>query len=151
MTNSSIGQAPPDSFRLAVAGYALLATGIPMCLGMAIASWSRWGLNAFVTGLFVAITSCILMTLVLGLGVTERRRWWRRWMRGAGTALLVGWVITLLIALAFPLGLISLSPGANPRLGSIDWTGLVILLALSLPAYWLLRTLRDPYWRAGEL
>lgn len=140
---------PPSSFPFALAGAALLSTGVPMCLGMSVASWSRWGLNAFIMGLYTAILSCLVTSLVMGLGVRNRRRWWRRSVRGIAVAFPAGWLITLTLSLAHLLGLLAPSASANPRLGPISWTGLVILLALALPTYWLLRTSRDPYWQAG--
>ena len=150
MTAWDAGLRPPDSFWWAVPGLSLISGAIPMCTGMALMPLSPWGVNAFATGLFVAMGFGMALALPLGLGLRWQRAWWRRWVLWTGSALLAGWLITIAFVLAYPLGLISPYPGANAGFAVVDWVALAILLALALPAWWLLRTLLDPYWRSGS-
>lgn len=137
------------SFRLAIACSALLAAGIPACFGMAITPWSRWGINAFITGIWVGLIVGCLASLPIALGLRRRPRWWRYWVVGSFRVLVVGWLVTSAVALLYPLGLVPLRLGPLGSLASVGWTGLVFLAVLALPLWWLLRTLRDPSWRDG--
>ena len=137
------------SFRLAIACAAVLAAGIPACFGMAITPWSRWGIDAFVTGIWVGLIVGVLASLPIAIGLRQRPRWWRRWVVGSFGLLIVGWLVTLAVGLLYPLGLVPLRLGPLGSLASVGWTGLVFLVVLALPAWWLLRTLRDPGWRGG--
>lgn len=135
------------SFRLAICCYALLAAGLPMCLGMAITPWSRWGIDAFVAGAIAGLIIGALSSVPIGLGLRRQPGWWRRWMTGSCRVLSLGWIAVFAVALLYPLGLVVLRPSALGSLASVGWTGLVLLVALAPAAWWLGRTLRDLPWR----
>ena len=116
---------------------------------MAITPWSRWGIGAFVTGIWAGLIVGVLASLPIAIGLRRRPRWWRRWVVGSFGLLIVGWLVTLAVGLLYPLGLVPLRLGPLGSLASVGWTGLVFLVVLALPAWWLLRTLRDPGWRGG--
>jgi hypothetical protein len=116
---------------------------------MAITPWSRWGIDAFVTGIWVGLIVGVLAQVPLVLGFRRRPLWWRRWVFCSFSALAAGWLVTFAVALLYPLGLVKLRIGPLGSLASVGWTGVVFLSVLALPFGWLLRTLRDPSWREG--
>lgn len=135
------------AFRISICCYGLLAAGLPISIGMAVTPWSPWGFEAFVTGIWVGLLAGALSSVPIGLGLRRQPRWWRRWMAGSFRALIAGWFVAFAVGLLYPLGLVPLRPSPLGSLASVGWTGLVFLIVLALPAWWLFRTLRDPYWR----
>ena len=114
--------------------------GIPMVFGQVIGPLSHWGLNAFIAGVWAALVVGITLSVLTGIAVTKRPRWWRRWVVVSCTAALVAWLITLTIGLIYPLGLVHPQSDDAP----LAWTGLVFLIVLALPAWFVVRLLRDP-------
>lgn len=68
------------------------------------------------------------------------------WFFYVGLILLFAWAVALIAAAAYPLGWVGLRAGADPGLASLGWWGLIMLLALAIPAIFLVRALRQPYW-----
>jgi hypothetical protein len=63
------------SFRVAIACSALLAAGVPACFGMAITPWSRWGIEAFTTGIWAGLIVGVVASVPIALGLRQRPRW----------------------------------------------------------------------------
>ena len=132
------------TFRLGFAGNVLLGGGVPICFGQVIGPLSRWGMDAFYVSIWVALVLGNILSVVTGIAVMKRPGWWRRWVVGSSTASLVGWLVTLAIGLGYPLGLVHPRSDATGSLAPMGWTGLVFLVALTLPAWLVVRLLRDP-------
>ena len=139
MTQAATREGVSLTLRLGFAGQVLVGAGAPIAFGQVIGPLSGWGLSAFIVGLGVALLVGILLSVVTGIALVKRPRWWRGWLIGSCTASLVGWLFTLAIGLCYPLGLV------HPRSDApLAWTGLVILIVLAAPAWLVLRLLRDP-------
>ena len=135
---------PSMTVRLGMAGHAMLGFGVPATFGLLVAPLTRGGFAVVIEWLVIALIVAVSVAVATPIALIKRPRWGRRWASGASMVLLTGWALTLALALGYPLGL--LHPGAD-RLGSLaplGWTGLAFLVVLALPAWWVLRLLRDP-------
>lgn len=78
---------------------------------MAITPWSRWGIDAFITGIWVGLIVGIVASLPIALGLRRRPRWWQLWVVVSFSTLIVGWLVACVIGLLYPLGLVPLRLG----------------------------------------
>lgn len=142
--------APPEHYnpsltvRLRIAGIAMLVIGVPATFGLIVGPLTRVGFDGVLDGLVVGLILGVPVVVVTPILLFKRLRWGRQWAAVVSTALLIGWVIDLLIALGYPLGLVHPGADAYGSLAPSGWTGLVFAIVMTLPAWWVWRLLRDP-------
>lgn len=135
---------PSLTVRLGIAGHAMLAFLVPMTFCLVIAPLTRSGFDVFVDGLIGAMAVAAPSIVITPLALIKRPRWGRTWSAAVCTLLLVGWAGTLAFALGYPLGLLHARTDTDGSSITFAWTGIVFLLVMALPAWWVLRLLRDP-------
>lgn len=139
---------PSLTVRLGIAGIAMLVIGVPATFGLIVGPLTRAGFDGVMDGLIVGLLLGVPAMVVTPILLFRRLRWGRLWTAVVSTSLLIGWAIDLLIALGYPLGLVHPGADAYGSLAPSGWTGLVFVIVLALPAWWVWRLLRDPAVRS---
>ncbi len=153
------GSASGASSRTRPAGYAprgtslgfvslvALAVGVPFMALECAAPYTTGGFDRWLNSAPYVIGLALLPTFILIAGLRSHRFWTICLFYYLGELLLIGYVVTVLFALA---GLAGLFPLRDPDIKVMNVVGLAILLLLAPFAWFLRRALRLRYWQPSS-
>ncbi len=137
----------PRGTSLGFAGLNLMAVGVPYVDLACAAPVIRDGVDLWLASIPYVLAFALLPILVLIAGLRSRRYWVICLFFYFGAFLLVAYALSLPAAVVILLGAF---PVQEQGVGPMSVIGMIFMLALALPAWWLLRALRLRYWQPGS-
>lgn len=138
----------PRGTSLGLVGLLALSVGVPFCVLACAAPLSSAGFDRWLGSIPYVLGLGLVPALVFIAGARTHRYWTVCAFFYFGCALLLAYVLGLVFALV---ALFGAFPLRDAGLRSMGVVGALFMLALGLPAWFLLRALRLRYWRPGSL
>ena len=134
----------PKGTSAGLFSFAMLAAGVPFATIQSLVPVVSGGLDLWLGSILPTLGFAMTLVVIMALGMHKRHLWFVRFVFTAGSILLVGYILGVLLSLSV---LANILPIRSRELHFISFVNIVFWLAQALFVWLLVRMLRLRYWQ----